>query len=228
MLLQVFPDDTPFVAFFLRPVAELAGFFVLLLGIMWFVYMAYEARRRGSFKNRKVEEWNFDVTKFLKILSYLGFVVGIFAILSGAGGLILQAPPSNAFQLNFGYVPSTFTSIFLIILGILTFLKPINDLPIASIIGLLAGTVIVIIMVLVIPQNVIDAIDAFIDYRIVLAIVFIVVFALAALTAKFYVGLLMSISKLISWPPLALILSVFCFIQGFLILVLGVSITGIF
>ena len=217
-----------FTEFFLKPVAELAGFFVLILGIMWFIYTAYEAKRRGSFKKRKVEDWNFDITKFLKILSYLGFVAGIFAILSGAGGLILNAPPSRAFEANFGYTASLFTSIFLIILGLLTFLKPVNDLPIASIIGLMAGTVVTVIVAIAIPPEAVEVIAVFIDPRILLVIVFLVIFALAALTAKFYVGFLMAISKLISWPPLALLISIFCFVQGFLLLVVGVSITGLF
>ena len=214
-----------FTEFFLKPVAELAGFFVLILGIMWFIYTAYEAKRRGSFKKRKVEDWNFDLTKFLKILSYLGFVAGIFAILSGAGGLILNVPPSKAY---IGDGASLFTSIFLIILGILTFLKPVNDLPIASIIGLMAGIVVTVIVAIAIPPEAVEVIAVFIDPRILLVIVFLVIFALAALTAKFYVGFLMAISKLISWPPLALLISIFCFVQGFLLLAVGVSITGLF
>ncbi|MHA1240577.1 MAG: hypothetical protein ACTSQU_07255, partial [Promethearchaeota archaeon] len=74
---------------FLRPLAEFAGFFTLILGVMWLVYAVYETKRRGSVKNRKVEEWNFDVTKFLKFFTYFGIVIGILSILSGVGGLIL-------------------------------------------------------------------------------------------------------------------------------------------
>jgi len=55
-----------------------------------------------------------------------------------------------------------------------------------------------------------------------------VVFAIVALTVKFYIGSLMAISKAISWPPLAFIIAVFCLLQGFLLLVIGVSITGFF
>ena len=217
-----------FTEVFLRPLAELAGFFVLLLGIMWLVYAIYETMRRGSFKERKVEDWNFDVTKFLKILTYLGLVVGILGILSGVGGLILDQAPSVAYASNTQGARSMFTSIFLIILGILTLLKPLNDLPISSVIGILLASLIVVVVVLAIPDQLVQVIAVFIDPRIVLAIIFIFVFAIVALTVKFYIGTLMSISKAISWPVFAFIIAIFCLLQGFLLVVIGVSITGYF
>ena len=103
---------------FLRPLAEFAGFFTLVLGVMWLIYAIYEAKRRGSVKNRKVEEWNFDVTKFLKFFTYFGIVIGILSLLSGVGGLILNQPPSRAFAFN-NPNASIFTSVFLIILGVI-------------------------------------------------------------------------------------------------------------
>ena len=104
----------------LRPLAQMAGFFVLILGAMWLIYAVYEAKRRGSVKERKVEDWDFKLTKFLKILTFLGLIVGILAIISGVGGLMLNVPPSATFLT--GEV-SIFTSALLIILGILTFLS---------------------------------------------------------------------------------------------------------
>lgn len=206
---------------FLIPLAEIAGYFLLILGVMWLVYGVYEAKRRGSVKKRKVEEWDFDVTKFLKILTYLGLIVGVFGILCGVGGLMYNVPPSVRFQS--GEV-SIFTSVLLIIIGILTLLKPINDLPIASIIGLLAGSAVVAVIVMVIPQQAYEVIDIFIDARLFFIILFFVIFAIVALTAKFYIGGLMKISKFISWPPIAFIVAGFLFLQGFLVLVIGVSI----
>jgi len=217
-----------FTEVFLRPLAELAGFFTFLLGIIWLVYGVYEAKRRGSVKKRKVEDWNFDVTKFLKILTYLGIVIGIFTLLSGVGGLILDQAPSVAYAANTQDTKSMFTSIFLIILGILTLLKPLNDLPISSVIGVLLASLVVVIVVLTIPDQLVQVIAVFIDPRIVLAIIFIFVFAIVALTVKFYIGSLMSISKAISWPVFAFIIAGFCLLQGFLLVVIGVSITGYF
>ena len=217
-----------FTEVFLRPLAELAGFFILLLGVMWLVYAFYEAKRRGSVKKRKVEDWNFDITKFLKILTYLGIVIGIFGILSGVGGLILDQAPSVAYAANTQDARSLFTSIFLIILGILTLLKPLNDLPISSVVGVLLASLVVIIVVLAIPDQLVQVIAVFIDPKIVLVIIFIFVFAIVALTVKFYIGTLMSISKVISWPVFAFIIAGFCLVQGFLLIVIGVSISGYF
>ncbi len=213
---------------FLRPLAEFAGFFTLILGVMWLVYAIYEAQRRGSVKKRKVEDWNFDVTKFLKFLTYFGIVVGILSLLSGVGGLILDQAPSVAYASNTQDAKSLFVSIFLIIMGVLTLLKPLNDLPISSVVGILLASIIVIVVASVLPGQVVELIAIFIDPRLLLVIVFIVVFAIIALTVKFYIGVLMGISKAISWPVLAFIVAGFSILQGFLLLVIGVSITGFF
>lgn len=210
---------------FLIPLANMAGFFLLILGIIWLIYGVYEAKRRGSVKKRKIEDWDFDVTKFLKILTYLGFIVGILCIISGVGGLMYNVPPSVAFVS--GEV-SIFTSALLIILGILTLLKPMNDLPIASVIGLLAGSSVVAIIVMALPAAAYEVIGLFMNPTVFFAILFIIIFAIVALTAKFYIGGLMKISKVISWPPIAFIVTGFCFLQGFLVLVLGISIGYLF
>ncbi len=212
----------------MRPLAEFAGFLLLILGVMWLVYAFYETKRRGSFKERKVEDWNFDITKFLKVLTYLGIIVGIFSIISGVGGLILDQPPSGLYAIKTQDSKSLFTSVFLIIVGILTLIKPLNDLPISSVIGVLLASVVVVVLALAIPEQVVEVIAVFINPKLLLIIVFIVVFAIVALTVKFYIGALMAISKAISWPPLAFVLGAFCLLQGFLLLVIGVSITGVF
>ena len=155
----------------------------------------------------------------------MGFLVGILSILSGVAGLLYNRPPSVAFQS--GEV-SIFTSVFLIILGILTFLKPMNDIPISSVVGLLAGTAVVAIIVMALPGEAYIIIGIFMNPTLFFVILFIIVFAIVALTAKFYIGTLMAISKIISWPVIALIIAGFCILQGFLLLVVGVSITGYF
>jgi hypothetical protein len=210
-----------FMAFFGR----MAGFFVLILGIMWLIFGIYEAKRRGSVKKRKTEDWDMKVTKFLKVLTYLGLIIGILAILSGVGGLMENVPPSIAFIS--GEV-SIFTSALLIIIGILTLLKPINDLPIASVVGLLAGSAVVLVLVMVMPGQIYEVIGIFMNPTVFFVILFIIIFAIVALTAKFYIGGLMKISKFISWPPIAFIVAVFCFLQGFLVLVFGISIGYLF
>ncbi|MBD3196306.1 MAG: hypothetical protein GF317_14705 [Candidatus Lokiarchaeota archaeon] len=208
---------------FFRPMARFGGFFILILGVIWIVYGIYEGKRRGSYKERKVEDWDFKITRFLKVLTYLGFFVGIFAIMSGVAGLMLDEPPSVAYSTTVGVEANIFTGIILIIIGLFTFLKPLNDLPIASIIGLALSTLVVVFVALMIPDYAIEIIALLVDPKIFFIVLFLIMFAIVALTVKFYIGGLMSLSKIISWPPIAIILAIFCFIQGFLILVIGVS-----
>lgn len=211
----------------LIPLGELGGFFMLLLGIIWLLYAVYETKRRKSFKKRKTETWDFDITKFLKGLTYIGFIVGLLCIIAGVSGLMFDIPPSVAYA-NLEDGRNLFTSILLIVFGILTFVKPANDLPLASIVGMLAATLVVVLLALLIPQTVVELIGVFINPKILLAIIFIIIFALVALTAKFYTAGFMAVSKAISWPPLAVIFALFCLIQGFLLVVIGVSISGVF
>ena len=204
----------------LKPLGGFAGFFMFILGIMWLVYAAYETKRRKSFKKRKVEDWEFDITRALKIITYIGFIIGLLGLISGVAGLMFDIPPSTAYEataITLGEDPgrSLFTSIILIVFGILTFVKPANDLPLASLIGILAASLAVIVLALAIPQVVVDFIAVVIDPKILLAILFIIIFAIVALTAKFYTKAFMTISKASSWPPLSVIFAIFCFIQGF-------------
>jgi len=222
-----------FKAGILVPLGEMAGFFVVILGVMWLIYGVYEAKRRGSVKERKIEDWDFKLTKFLKVFIYVGFVIGVLSILSGVSGLLYNIPPSGAFAKNIedaGGIAgvSIFTSVFLIILGVLTFLKPMNDIPISSVVGLMAGSAVVAIIVIALPGEAYEIIGIFMDPTVFFVILFIIVFAIVALTAKFYIGTLMAISKLISWPIFALLVAGFCLLQAFLLLVVGVSITGYF
>ncbi|MBY8981301.1 MAG: hypothetical protein KGD72_13000, partial [Candidatus Lokiarchaeota archaeon] len=151
---------------FLIPLAEMAGFFVLILGIMWLIYGVHEAKRRGSVKERKIEDWDFKLTKFLKVLTYLGFLVGVLSILSGVAGLMYNIPP-RGFE---GPDVSIFTSVLLIILGVLTFLKPMNDIPISSVVGLMVGSAVVAIIVISLPGEAYEIIGIFMNPTVFFAI----------------------------------------------------------
>jgi len=111
------------------------------------------------------------------------------------------------------------------VVGIAILFKPINDLPLASILGLLAGTATAIVLAVLIPDNVVELIGEYIiNPKLLLFIIFIVVTVLVAVTAKFYIGVLKTISKFLSWPPVALLIMVFSFVQGILLWGLGTSI----
>lgn len=206
-------------------VAESAAIMLVLSGLMAITWIFYEGKRRRSFTKRKVDEYEFDVTKFLRILSYLGIILGVFVVWAGAIGLLRNLPPSFKYEEVYGpdAGANIFTSISLIILGIVMFLKPINDLPWAGIIGLIVGSVVTFFIAIAVPDILVEFIAAYIDPRWVLGIIFLIIVAIVALTVKFYISGLMAISKVLSWPPVALILLFYCFLQGFALWIFGVS-----
>ncbi|MFX1411971.1 MAG: hypothetical protein ACFFA6_16615 [Promethearchaeota archaeon] len=207
---------------FFKPLAQYAWLMMVILAVMWLIYASYEANRRETWRKlTKIDDWNFNITPFLKLLTYVGFIVGILSIFSGASGLILDIPPSTKYATETGNSVNYFTSIFLIIFGLLTFFKPLNDLPISSIIGLAAASLVTAIIIWVIMALGVSISTAI---AVALIVIFLIIFAIVAITVKFYTAVLMGISKIISWPPIAFIAAVFCFIQGIMLVALGTSI----
>ena len=207
---------------FFSGLALFAGLFMLILGVMWFIFTFYEASRRKSWtKLTGINDWDFPITTFLKVLSYSGFVVGALSIVTGAAGLILDIPPSIAYSVETSNSVNYFTSILLIVLGIFTILKPLNDLPIASIAGFLIASFITILCIGIIMWL---GVEISTSIAVGLIVLFVIIFAIVAITVKFYTALLMLLSKIISWPPFAFSISMLCFIQGVLLAFVGISI----
>jgi hypothetical protein len=222
LILQI--EYWPYVEAFLTWVSQSAGIFVLISGVIALTWLGFERKRRGSFFKRKSESESTiskSLRLTLRLISYSGVIVGILDIWAGSMGLILNIPPS------FKYAPAGadhFTCIFLIVVGIAMFFKPINDLPLASILGLIAGTAAAAILASLIPPDVEVLIADWINPKLLLIIVLIIVAAIVALTAKFYFGVLQAISKFLSWPPIAFVIMVFGFVQGILLWGFGISI----
>ncbi|MFX1365857.1 MAG: hypothetical protein ACFFCE_17240 [Promethearchaeota archaeon] len=212
---------------FFNWVAESGAIMMILSGLMAITWLGYERKRRGSFLKRKTEEEKFDITKFLRGLSYIGLILGIFVIWSGAVSLILNIPPSFQYRDVTENAANHFTSIFLIVIGIAIFFKPISDLPLSSILGLIAGTATVFIIALLVPDGAVQVIAGVINPKWILVIIFIIVTVIVGLMAKFSIGTLQKVSKFLSWPPIAFVIMIFCFIQGFALWIWGVSIFGI-
>ena len=214
----------PYILAFFTWVSESAGIFVLISGVIALTWLGFERKRRGSFFGRKSEaEKTSVVSTLLRLISYFGVVVGILNIWAGAMGLILDIPPS----VKYGAVTphaDHFTCIFLIVVGIAMFFKPIKDLPLASILGLIAGSATAFILALLVPDSAVKWIAYLINPKLLLIIIFVVVTAIVALTAKFSIGLLQKISKFLSWPPIAFVIMVFGFAQGILLWGFGISI----
>ncbi|MFW9973383.1 MAG: hypothetical protein ACFFDF_24580 [Candidatus Odinarchaeota archaeon] len=208
---------------FFNWVSESAAIMMVLSGAMAITWLGYERKRRGSFTKRKAEVEKFDVTKFLRGMSYLGLILGIFVIWSGVMGLILDIPPSFQYRDITANEANHFTCIFLVFVGIAMFFKPISDLPLSSILGLLAGTATAFVVALVIPDSIANLLGTTI-VKWALVIIFIIVTIIVGVTAKFYIGTLQKISKFLSWPPIAFIIVVFCLVQGFCLWIGGFSI----
>ena len=211
---------------FFRWVSESAAIMMVLSGIMAITWLGFEKKRRGSFTKRKVEK-EFDITKFLRGLSYIGLVLGIFVVWSGVMGLILDKPPSFQYRDVTENGSNHFTSIFLIVIGIAMFFFPIKDLPLASLLGLGVATATVIIIALIVPERVEAWIGGFINTKWLIVIIFIIITVVVAISVKFYIGVLKAISKFLTWPPIALVIVVFCLVQGFALWIFGVSIFGL-
>lgn len=209
-------------------VAQSAGVMVFISAFIALTWLGFERKRRGSFTRRKAseggEDKKFNLSRFLKVLSYFGIVVGILDVWAGAMGLILDIPPSFQYAIITENGADHFTCIFLIVIGIAMLFKPVNDMPLASIIGILAGTAAAGALVIFVPDSAVIWISDWINPKLGLAIVFIIVTAIVALTAKFYIGILQKISKFLSWPPIAFLIMVFCFAQGILLWGFGMSI----
>ena len=158
-------------------------------------------------------------------MSYLGLILGFFVVWSGAVSLILDIPPSFKYDdLHPGVGANHFTSIFLIVIGIAMFFFPIKDLPLASMIGLVAATATVIVIALLVPDWAVGLIAGVINPKWILVIIFVIVTVIVIIAVKFYIGIFKTISKVLSWPPIALVIVIFCLVQGFALWIWGVSI----
>jgi hypothetical protein len=209
---------------FFEWVAQSAGVMVFVSGFVFLSWLGFEGKRRKSFTKRKVEVpliW----PKVLKIISTLSMIFGIITIWSGAVSLILDIPPSFRFAAITGDYANHFTCVYLIVIGIAMFFKPIKDLPLASILGLIAGAVSAFALSLIVPDAAIQFLGSV--FKWILVAVFIIIAIIVALLSKFYLAILQTISKVLSWPPIALVIAIFSFVQGIALWGFGVSIPNL-
>ena len=181
----------PYVVGFFNWVSESAGIFVLLSGIIALTWVGFEGKRRGSFFKRK-SDLESTISKGLRItmrlISYSGVIVGILAIWAGAMGLILDIPPSFKYGAITPHADH-FTCIFLIAVGIAMLFKPVKDLPLTSMLSLIAASATVFILALLVPDSVVTFITPWINPKLLLIIIFIIVTVLVAVVAKFFISI---------------------------------------
>jgi hypothetical protein len=102
--------------------------------------------------------------------------------------------------------------------------KPVKDLPLTSMLSLIAASATVFILALLVPDSVVTFITPWINPKLLLIIVFITVTVLVAFVAKFFIKIPQIISKFLSWPPIAFVIMVFALVQGILLWGFGISI----
>ncbi|MBN1799936.1 MAG: hypothetical protein JW891_00425 [Candidatus Lokiarchaeota archaeon] len=182
-----------------------AGVCLLICGAVWVLDTAFEASRREGFFKRD-DNWNFDVTTLLKILTIIACSTGFIFIIIGILGYFNDT------------ITTTLTSTSLIILGFLTILKPVNDLPIASMIGFFSATLVALIIATIIYFSPLELADFKWQWGVFIVIVLVIVFIASTLIAKFWVALPKLISKIVSWPVVSVIGAAYSFILGGLVL----------
>ncbi len=161
---------------------------------------------------------------FLKVFVVLGIVLGVIMVSTAILTMVKDIPPSFEYRDN----PGTnsrgnhfdwLTSISLLVLGLAMFIKPLEDVPLATIIGLVGGAGVALLLAFLTPTDLIS--DTTMKW--VLIIVFIVITSLVGAMTKVWIDGIEGVAKFISWPPIALFISAFCFIQGFAVLFVGYS-----
>ncbi|MHA1730979.1 MAG: hypothetical protein ACTSU5_03505 [Promethearchaeota archaeon] len=209
-----------------------AGWMVIMLGFLAITWFGYSWKRRGGVFHASKESWaeDIDPTKVLRGLSYIGLFLGLLIVVAAVVGLIRDIPPSAAYaekQLNCDFYSETcvgnnnFTSILLIVLGLVCFMRPIADVPWASILGLLAGSAAAIALAFFVPIP--DHVTTWKYWKYALIVIFLVVSVVVGLAFKFWTNGLAAFSKFLSWPPIAAAIVILCFVQGVLLIQYGTS-----
>jgi hypothetical protein len=142
------------------------------------------------------------MSKILKVVSIFGFLVGILLLLTGAA-----IWPTEVWD--------TGTKFLLIITGLALFLKPLKQIPWASLIGLIIGTVCVLLVYFYFPLP--EMIFSISSVWVYLAIFFIPALA-TYLFFKFLEDLIKLIGIILASKPVATILGIICLTHGILLL----------
>lgn len=224
MLESILQESPSGMDIFLNVFGDSAAWLLIFAGLMAFIWMLSEGFRRGGFlRPRKEEAIHDEISTILRIIVYIGIILGIINVITGVITIMLKIPPSNAYEAQYGQTYDLLTSVSLIIMGFAMFLKPMKDVPWAGLIGTIAGGLAGTIVVLSIPENWIQAIGLVSDWNMkyFLIVIFIVIATIVGILVKYWFSGIEMISRFLSWPPIALIAGIYCLIQGFNVLIFG-------
>ncbi len=221
-MLTILQDETnKFLTGFVNLFADSAAIMLVICGLMALVWFFYEGVRRGWVKP-KGEEWERDkVSRALKVIIGLGIILGVITLLTGIVTMVMNIRPSLAYERLYGSHFDWLTSISLLVMGVAMFLKPLEDLPLAALIGLAVGAAAALLVALILPQDFIATMNGFINMKWILFALFAIVATIVGVAIKFWLSSIEAISKFISWPPMALITAAFCLVQGFMVWIGG-------
>ena len=206
---------------FVNLFADSAAIMLVICGLMALVWFFYEGVRRGWVKP-KGEEWERDkVSRSLKIIIGLGIILGVITLVTGIVTMVMNIRPSLAYERLNGSHFDWLTSIALLVMGVAMFLKPLEDLPLAALIGLAAGAGAALLVALILPQDLVTRASEYVNMKWVLFGLFALVATIVGVAIKFWLSSIEAISKFISWPPMALITAAFCLVQGFMVWIGG-------
>lgn len=217
---------------FLTIFGDSAAWMLIFAGFMAVVWFLYEGYRNGGFIHRTKEDFEkYDhIGGFLKLIILLGMILGAIEIATGIVTIMLNLSPSDKFAEVVGEQRyDLLTSALLIAMGLTMFLKPMLDAPLSAIIGLIAAVLVGIALAIFIPQEWVDIAYEYssVNPRYILIGVAGFVGLLVGAMAKFAIGSLETIAKVLSWPPVALIMAIICFVQGFGVLIFGFTLSSL-
>ncbi len=196
---------------------------LIFCGLMALVWFFYEGMRRGWIRKKK-DEWEMDnVSRFLKFIIFLGILLGLINIITAVVTIWGNIPPSFAYRdnptLNAQNHYDLLTSISLLVMGLAMFIKPLQDVPIATVVGLVAGAAVALLLAMIIPDDILGGNTL----KWILVITFIAITSIVGALLKVWVDGVEAVAKFLSWPPIALIIAAFCITQGLFVLVGGTS-----
>jgi len=213
-----------FIDTYIEPLIEWTGWALIILAVVWIIDLIYETKRaKGIFKFKDPVK----VVKglLLKIISTVACATGVIFVLIGTYGLILNnIAPTNLYAANHGNVASLSASTMLIVFGVLSCLKPLNDFPIASMIGLAAAAGLAVVMMLIMNFLGYTELNELSKTTItILIIILVVIFLVITIIAKFWLAGINFVSKIVSLPIVSIIGAALLLAEGVLLIGLGNS-----
>ncbi len=196
------------------------GWLLVFSGLIFIVWFIYEAHNRGGFLRPTKKEWENPVLGgFIKSIVLLSFAFGLLLLWAGIIGWMNNIPPSTKYGEVTGMHHDPLTTGTLLILGAIMFIKPIKDVPFYAVIGLMVGVISATAFAAFIPAPIAEYYGW--DIRKWAIIIGIIVAAVVGMSVKFYTNILEFLAKFFSLPPVALVIAIYCILQGFIIIIGG-------